>query len=205
VAALVLLLVVAIAKPWAPAPPESSAIPPHPTPAGVARAAATPAATRAPTPDTAAEYCLSQTSWMVTGIMVWGSRTVRTWEAIRAVKAAGPLDSAIEFGLIVSPSVWAVGYCAPVSAASPKGQAVVSAWLIAPDGAANPIALRPWRPEVPPSSLGELYVEAADQNGSGWSDGRFVFAIDDTAGGSADWFGVDVVDFVGTAYRPSRR
>jgi hypothetical protein len=204
-AAVLVLLVVAIAKPWVGAPTESAVTRLAPaTPA--APVAATPTAPMAKaTPDTADEYCLSQTSWMVAGIMDWGTWTVRTWEAIKPVEATGPLDPAIQFGLIVSPSVWAVGYCAPAGAPSLAGRAVVSAWLIGPDSTATPVALRPWRPEVPTSSLGDLYVETPTRDGSNWQKGRFVFAVADAEGGRAQWFGLDVVDSVRVASQVGSR
>jgi hypothetical protein len=199
VAAVLVLLIVAIAKPWAGPPNEPAAtrIAPAVPAAPVAAAPTAPKATA--TPDTADEYCLSQTSWMVAGIMVWGTWTVRTWEAIKPVEATGPLDPAIQFGLIVSPSVWAVGYCAPAGGPSLAGRAVVSAWLIGPDGRATPVALRPWRPEVPTSNLGDLYVETPTREGGNWQKGRFVFAVAGAEGGRVDWFGIDVVDSVRVA------
>jgi hypothetical protein len=203
VAAVLVLVVVAIAKPWAGAPNESTVVPRLASATPAAPVAALPTAPKATaTPDTADEYCLSQTSWMVAGIMVWGTSTVRTWEAIRPVEATGPLDPRIQFGLIVSPSVWAVGYCAPAAVSSIAGRAVVSAWLIGFDSVPTPVALSPWRPEVPTSSLGDLYIETPTRSESNWQEGRFVFAVADADGGRAHWFGIDVVDSVRVASRP---
>ena len=125
---------------------------------------------------------------------------IRTW--IQSEPLAGPtdpLDPRIPFVRIVVGAIPALGYCAPTSDPDrPPANARTTAWSLAADGSAVPVGLRRIAgPSAPGDSTEGLYVPepVGGANATGWLAGRYVFALrDQTPGGYARWFGVEVLD-----------
>jgi hypothetical protein len=149
-----------------------------------------------PTPvDPGAAFCLLPSDWRLTSLEVFDRQTIRVWQTISPVHAAGPTDPALPVGLVVSSSVLAVGWCAPTAPdVRPGGPVTTRIWHVPASGAPVELDLQP---RLGPSVLGEDYT--APDVGSGtadWTPGRYVFAVFEPAPGRSWWFAVTVRRFV---------
>jgi hypothetical protein len=201
---VILLLVVAILKPWAGGAPE-------PTGLLAAGPAPTPEITPIPTEDRSAQglagpICLGTGGWRVASLETWRTQSVRVWRAIEPIPSAtGPLDPAIPSVPIVAVELRAVGWCAPAFGDDmPVGPVTVTAWAVQ-GAAAAPIQLRQVRPPDGVTPIAALYVplsSCADTTTCAslqptpvpraWATGRVVFRYDDAGTGRVDWFAADI-------------
>ncbi len=138
-----ILLIVVIAKPWAPAAgPEASAggaadaadaaeaaleadasgVPgdgdlPGASGMVVAVSAPIPTSTVVPSPpasDAVADFCLDLEQWLIASVETSRGRTIRIWRAIDpAVSATGPDDATIPVTTIITEQLLELGWCAP--------------------------------------------------------------------------------------------
>lgn len=210
-AAIAIVLVVAIVKPWGAA--DDGGIPIR-----TARPIRTeaPVRTPAPTPDVArqrvAALCLEPNGWRLYATERWSDRGVRSWKSIEPVAAAdGPDDPRIPMFLEASRTVLTLGYCAPVTGPDrPPSPTTTTIYRLATP-AGTPADERSWdiieparvEPVAGPSTLGGAWAPPRTDVGGaspsvqprGWASGTYVFRI---AGGSsggdpyARWFGVVV-------------
>jgi hypothetical protein len=213
IAVVVIGLLLAVLKPWAgfaPAGPGAGAGGSRAFgPAGTTSTAVAPsAAAPSPTPrDQAAlaraavnAECNQPSGWRLYDIDRWRGKPIHVWLAIEAVRAAGPLDPAIEVLPVVASTVDALGFCAPVvgSVPSPRSDGSVQIWrLSTPAGSgtatrtATSLPVQRVSPVLEPgveTALGGLYSAprgAADGTG-GWAPGTYVVSVDGW------WFGAEV-------------
>jgi hypothetical protein len=190
VAAVVL---VAFYKPWdsgSPLPPVSAYLP----------ALQTPEVSPSPRPstelDVVASFCLEPSGWRVYSSERWGGQGVRSWTALAPITSAiGPTDPRIPVVPVVSQSVLAIGFCAPVSGSDKPptdasdrvyrlteikiaGVKTTRADLLAPVRVA---------PVARPSYLGAAYAPPA---GTSWPNGLYIVRVEGSA--YARWFGIQV-------------
>ncbi len=125
---------------------------------------------------------------------------IRTWIQVEPLAGpTDPLDPRIPFVRIVVGAIPALGYCAPTSDPDrPPTNARMAAWSLTPGGTTAEVGLRRIAgPSAPGDSTEGLYVPepSAGTSGTEWVAGRYVFALrDQTPGGYARWFGVEVLD-----------
>lgn len=205
--ALVVLVAVALVKPWgSPAP---VAMIPGPTPAAAPTIPARPepAVVVAPrsSPVTGVErLCYQPTSWWLAAVVRWPGQTVQTREALAAVAASGPLDPAIPFETIHSSRVQAIGYCAPASGTErPPADATVAVWRI--DSRAAVQIQPPTMPTMDRSILGRLWsppsgpvatlrpIDPRQAAIVSWPTGRYVITLQGDGGAYGRWLGVEVI------------
>ena len=201
-ALVVILLVLAIVKPWG-----SNGVPPV-SPAAADRAGTNPAsvettAQRTPAADAVSadaavqSICFNPLSWRVATVERWRDQTIRVWRAIepRAV-ATGPEDGRVPITPLVSEGVIELGWCAPVDGAVRlAGHAVVEVWHRTPTGA-QPVTMTSQRPGPGTSPYGALYGSPAAAVSAAsvvtlWNDGTYVFH-QRAPNGDDSWFGVDL-------------
>lgn len=194
--ALILVFVVgALLKPWAPATrPQRLVQGATPQPTEVSSSVE---------PDFLAglrAQCEEPDGWRVYSRGGFLDLAVRVWRSVEpATAAAGPLDPAmplIQVGVVNE----AVGYCAPWTGAErPPDVSLVSAWRLAPDAGGSPAAIAIPLVRVAPdraSVLGALYAGPVDGSGPaggtarGWPLGRYVFAVRSPAW--ERWWAVDI-------------
>jgi|GEM_PF-3118333 hypothetical protein len=183
---VIVLLVVAILKPWTGGTAE-------PTGRLSVATAAPITATPIPTEDRTADglalpICLGTGAWRIASLETWQTQDVRVWRAIEPITdATGPLDPAIPSVPIVAIQLTALGWCAPAYGTDkPIGPAIVTAWTIH-DGAAEPLALRQVRPTDGVTPIAALYVPLTR-----WSTEDVVFRYFDSATTKEAWFAADI-------------
>ncbi len=187
----------AVVKPWGGGPGgEAGTAPRSALQAATSTIPGSTGPTPSPTPvDPASSFCLTPSDWRLTSLEVFDHQTIRVWQTISPVQAAGPTDPALPEGLVVSTSVLAVGWCAPTSPdVRPVAPVTTRIWHVPSNGAPVELDLRP---RLGRSDLGEDYT--APDVGSGiadWTPGRYVFAIAEPAPGRSWWFAVTVRRFV---------
>lgn len=220
VAAALLLVMIAIAKPWslldlgaagpgfAPLAGDSAALALR-TPSG------SPGPTPIPTPTGDQVPCLARSGWRLATLEVGPLGDSRSWLVVSPVAAAGPLD-AIAAVTLRTDGVVALGFCGPGASLASTSSRIVGAWRVAsPDGtgrAADALRLA----TVPGADAGlaplwaVLYLAptadgaasasattaasaAFDLGTSRWSSGHYVFEVADD-GAPAVWFALDLLD-----------
>jgi hypothetical protein len=210
-AAIVVVLLAAIVKPWGGT--GDLVLPIEVIRPAPARA---PSVTARPTPDVARELvsalCLEPTGWRLYATERWSDRLVRSWKSIEPVAAAdGPGDPRIPQFPEASRAVLTLGYCAPVTGTErPPGPTTTTIYRHTDAGAAS----RPdtaWEvidparvlPIAGPSQLGGAWAppDGPDRSATasgpapGWSSGTYVFRIATEGAPEASfvrWFGVVV-------------
>jgi hypothetical protein len=201
---VILLLVVAILKPWAGGTPE-------PTGLLAAGPPSSPEITPIPTKDRSAEglanpICLGAGAWRVASLEMWRTQDVRVWRAITPITSAtGPLDPAIPSVPIVAIQLRALGWCAPAFGDDmPVGPVTVTAWTVQ-GPAATPLQLRQVRPPDGVTPIAALYVPLTlcpepticapllpAPVPRAWATERVVFRYQDAGTGRVDWFAADI-------------
>jgi hypothetical protein len=204
VGVFVVLLLVAILKPWGGGTPQPTGLLAIEPDSPVASAPV-------PTEDRTAQglafpVCLDTGGWRVASLETWRTQDVRVWRAIEPIASAtGPLDPAIPSVPIVAIELSALGWCAPAfGEAMPVGPATVVAWSVHGTDASL-LRLRQVRPEDGVTPIAALYVpltDCADQATCGsplpapvprqWTTGRVVFRYRDDGTGRIGWFAADV-------------
>jgi hypothetical protein len=218
VAALVLVLI-AIAKPWAMLDPGSAVSGSQPQGRdGAALALRTPVDSAGPTPiptPTGDQVpCLAPSGWRLATLEVGPLGDSRSWIVVSPVAAAGPLD-AIAAVSVRTDGVVALGFCGPGASQASAGSRIVGAWRVAaPAGAgraANVLRLA----TVPGADANlapvwaVLYLAptadgatasgapassaAFDLGASRWTSGHYVFEVADD-GAPPVWFALDLFD-----------
>jgi hypothetical protein len=202
-AIVVLLVGLAVAKPWGEGSVDRPSIAPRAD-------AVAPSGPPEPTADSAAALagpvCLGAEAWRITSHETWRTREVRVWRAVEPIaEADGPLDPAIPSVPIVAVDLDALGWCAAAYGPDrPLGPATVSAWLVA-GGSARELALVRVQPEAE-TPIAALYVPAdtceaqaacpscrpRSQRGA-WPGGRVVFRYEDAGTGTVAWFAAEIV------------
>jgi len=181
IAAVALLLLAAIAKPW---PIDGSAAPtPSGSPVGVAAATPSPTAP-APTPtrtpsaahsDWDSTVCASPDGWRIVADQVERGRSVRAWLMAGAVYSmVPPIRSTIPITPLVSGGLSGLGFCAPAGV-SEHGKVAWSGTLWR-QGAerAGPVSWQPVARLTPlPGSLGAV-AEPLNESPALWPPGYYV-------------------------------
>ena len=197
---ILVLVALAIAKPWAPPEPSeaggasaSRASVARPTPS----VAPSPTASPAP-PDPTAAFCIGPTSWLVFDVDRWRDITIRSWRAFTPARER-PADLA-ELPAVPVPAeaVLGLGYCAPSQGDDPPPPAATLAiWELPPDGSLRPIVLpRPLLPTTPTANGIVLGPPAGPggppPSGATWPSGRYLFALRDPVSDWSRWWVVQV-------------
>jgi hypothetical protein len=199
-AAIVICLVVLIAKPW----PASEPSEPSGAAGGGQRAPTSRAVIGAvPNPSSARDdadvlvslFCLDPRSWLIATVERWRDQRIRVWRALEpATSAGGPGDPTIPIVSVVSEGVTELGWCAPVIGdEKPAPPVDVTVWLRA-DGAASLLAVDSSRPVSEHSALGELYRppgRGPSSRAAAWAAGTYVFRYREHDG-RVRWFAADV-------------
>jgi hypothetical protein len=159
----------------------------------------------APTGPYVKPTCAYPETWRVASVQDWAGRTAHVWSAAEAVRATGPGDPSIPFFAIVSSTVTAIGWCAPVT--GDERPPLVAAGTLYRLDADGPHALPFDRLEpAAPDALGELWVPVAQSVGRRppWAPGRYVIRLAAPAGGYERYLGIEVVSAVrGDAASPA--
>ena len=147
-----------------------------------------------PVPRTAIT-CALPSQWRSSTIEDWTGRQARVWTAVEVVEGTGPADPSIPFEPIVSPTVTAIGWCAPVVGADRPPQSLTASLYRIRDGVAIAIPydrLEPAEPDV----LGELWVPRplGVGNRPSWPLGRYVIELRSASGGYVRYLGLDLLD-----------
>jgi hypothetical protein len=154
-------------------PPETAAQPP---PAALAQPA-----------------CAYPERWRTAAIQDWGGRVARVWSAAGAVTVASAGDPAIPFFAVVSTTVMALGWCAPVSGPDrPPLDATGTLFRITPGGPLEVPVVR-LEPNAP-DPLGELWAPQGAARGgrTGWPPGRYVIRLATPDGTYQRYLGIEV-------------
>ena len=190
---LVMLIAVAILKPWggAPSSPLGAALP---------TVRPTPLVTPTPRPttevDVVASFCREPSGWRVYSAERWAGQGVRAWTALDPVRFAEEAsDSRIPIVPVVSQEVHAIGFCAPVSGAErPPPDATdrvyeVTTVEVGGERVSRAVRMTPTRiePSGRASYLGASYVPS---RGSTWTSGVYVIHIEGSE--YSRWFGIRV-------------
>ena len=144
--------------------------------------------------------CALPSQWRSSSIEDWTGRQARVWKAVEVVEATGPDDPSIPFEPIVSPTITAIGWCAPVDGPDRPPQNLTASLYRIRDGAALPLLydrLEPREPDV----LGELWVPRPLSVGNrpSWPVGRYVIELRSASGGYVRYLGLDLLDHIDRA------
>ncbi len=195
IAAVALLLVVAIAKPWDGQQPMSSPAPATPHIVTVATAATTPPA-RIPVPspgDWDNTVCTSPDGWRVVADDVELGRSVRSWlVASVAYSFVPPIATSIPFTLVVSGSLNRLGFCIP-QAVLEHGEIGWSGtlWRQGADAAGQIGWLRVAVLTPAPGSLGAV-ADRLDGSAGLWPPGTYVMEARFAGSLTEAWLGLAV-------------
>ena len=188
---LVVLVLIAVVKPWG-SPPAAETVPPLRA-TGTATGTATPT-DRVPVGD---HPCTGR-HWLIQSDIQLSDRLVRSWVPADAVEASGPRDPTITFVPVVSRRVLAIGYCPAVDDDVPLGtrltvyrlgrsiEVVPAEAIPITEPGASENAL--FRPAVPAGSQGPAGSPRAPEE---WGSGRYAMRIDG-ANGFSRWLGVEI-------------
>ena len=214
VGVVVVLLLLAVLKPWGDGPSEGSggAPPDAVRPGGPSDA---PSVTESPVPtpsrDPIAAACLNPDGWRLATIESFGGSIIRRWQTITPVEATRPDDPDIPVGLAASDAVLAIGWCAPITGPDrPLAIANVTVWRLDRVGREAPVPQSVGgRRGIPLSPLGAIYDPPTygairDPDGAeaaAWPPGRYVFRV--VHGEQARWLAVDVFDLGDSRPAPS--
>lgn len=210
--AVVLVIALAVVKPWAgPGGASTQSGPdvvrPLPAASTTEAAAATPGPTADTAADIAAPLCLGAGAWRIASLELWRERDVRVWRAIEPIaEASGPLDPTIPTAPAVGLEIRALGWCAPAyGPGRPIGPADIQAWIVI-DGVAHELELLqvlPWEQTtylagiyvpVAPCPIGTTCPRTATRSVPQlWTSGRVVFRYEDLGAGTTAWFGAEAM------------
>jgi hypothetical protein len=186
-------LVVALVKPW-PAVVRPPVIEPTPRPAVADELS--PPAPATPPPSAVSLLCLEPRAWRVASVEMTLGLRVRSWGLILPISTTDPRDPAIPRENVVSPSLIALGYCAPIDR-PPPDDVGLTIFRLDPTGPPRTVDVIRLGPN-PASPLGGLYLPAPRADPSGripatdtWPSGTYVFHLQ-AAGGYEQWFGANV-------------
>ena len=189
VAVAVLLVLVAVAKPWVgtgAGPPEASGSPRT----AVAGVSAGPPTASAAGVETASALCESPDGWRIVADDVAFGRAIRSWlVATVEYSDVPPVRSTIPLTVVVSNAVDRLGFCLPASMADPTAVGWSATLWQFDAGAADPTL---WRPAArlvpPPGSLGAI-ADPLDSSASGWPPGRYVLETRFAGSVNEAWLG----------------
>jgi hypothetical protein len=144
--------------------------------------------------------CGSPSGWRAATIQQWSGRAgpIRSWIAIDAVAATGPLDPVIPFAPVATDIVTAIGYCSPLADdLRPPETAGATLWMLA-GSLAIPVTAALLEP-AQPSALGGLWrpptgVEETVHGFDAWPPGRYVIEIRSPSGPYDRWLGIEIED-----------
>jgi hypothetical protein len=209
VALILVLVLVAIVKPWGSGPTELAD--PNTALILIPSASPTPATTPvAPDPSLGPDQIACLSGVELVSLVRLGTWNVRGWEPLHLTEASGPTDPHLSF-IPLDGTVRAIGVCneagigsAPAFEAASVHPVLVGAWLLPARGARSPtkVTLSELRsPEAPAGGreLPHLY-QPIERGGAGlWRPGRYALEVASNypSGSQSLWIGVDV--------RPTRR
>ncbi|MFI5258522.1 MAG: hypothetical protein ACHQ01_02755 [Candidatus Limnocylindrales bacterium] len=189
ITAAVLLVLVAVAKPWV-GPGSAPASGPMSSGDAMAAASAAPSATAAGAETTAA-LCESPDGWRIVADDVEFGRAIRSWlVADVEYSDVTPVSSTIPVTVVVSGAVEGLGFCLPASMADPTAvDWSATLWRFDNDPADPTKWLPAARLNPLPGSLGAM-AAPLDPSASGWPPGRYV--LETRFAGSIDeaWLGL---------------
>ena len=161
---------------------------------GVPASTGTALRTAPPVPRTAIT-CALPSQWRSSTIEDWTGRQARVWKAVEVVQASGPDDPSIPFEPIVSPTVTAIGWCAPVTGPDRPPQNLTASLYRLRDGAAVQVVYDRLEPAAP-DALGELWVPLPRSVGNrpSWPLGRYVIELRSASGGYVRYLGLELLD-----------
>jgi hypothetical protein len=145
------------------------------------------------------DQCYYTSGWRVYTLLPIGSRNVRSWSAVRPVRAQGPDDVRIDMARIVADGVPVLGYCTPARGRErPPGSATTSAWQLTEDRLHQELDLVPIQSANPTGRSTQALYRPPWPAGPGeaplWLPGRYAFRISDGPEGRYErWFGVEIV------------
>ena len=182
----VVLVLIAMVKPWGPGPPAETPAPRQPQ--------------VAPTePVSRGDHPCTGRRWLIQVDKRLADRKVRSWIPADEVDASGPTDPTIAFVTVASPQVMALGYCPALDDDAPPGTRL-TIYRLGP-----PIELVLADPVPLPESAGPENVlfrpaatdRAPTRSGAtpapqeGWESGRYVLRIDGS-NGYERWLGLEI-------------
>ena len=196
--AVVLLLGVALVKPWG-----------QPKPGGTIETGPSPSAsvavelTTSPTPITEESlvrgFCLQPSGWRIFTTEHWTDHDIRVWRSAEGTAdAIDAADSRIPMTPVASRSVTTLGFCAPVSGPErPPRDATVALYRVDPGGQPRLLAARRVQPVERPSPLGTVFSPPLSKNvdvdeHNSWPSGVYVFRVGGERAGYVRWVGATI-------------
>jgi hypothetical protein len=201
---IVVLLIVAIVKPWGAEPPglsgrngstaqSASSAPPSPGSSPVL-----------PGPSLGPDQISCLYGLEVVSLVHLGTFSVREWLPMKRTDATGPNDPDLAFARLEGGTVRALGVCneegQAADASAARYPVVASAWRLGanPSTPARPLNLIELKPDVgaPPGLLPHIYQPIERQWTRTWRPGRYAIevVVGDEAGPETIWIGLDVHD-----------
>jgi hypothetical protein len=204
---VVVLIVVALVKPWGGTPTHIAVAPATVTPPASRNGPPTPRVT--PSPDrgaaaaAAGALCISPSLWRLVTMETNELGNTRSLYSTTAVEASGPADASIPVAPVAGNELLAIGVCRPLSAVqkkSSKAAAIeVRIWAVDPGGGVREQTTSVVDPDL--YAVGEAYYApgsgaaapgTSSANSAGWTTGRYSIEIDNAApDGSPLWLGLD--------------
>lgn len=143
--------------------------------------------------------CYYTSGWRVFSLLQIAGRGVRSWSAVRPIRALGPEDRRIEMARIVADGLPVLGYCAPSTGRDrPPASVTTTAWQLLDDGSLLELELVPIEGANPAGQPTQALYEppwpAGPTESAAWQAGRYVFRVGEPAAGLYErWFGVEIV------------
>ncbi|MFI5259371.1 MAG: hypothetical protein ACHQ01_07170 [Candidatus Limnocylindrales bacterium] len=198
IAAVAVLLVIAVAKPWAGDATRDSepTAPQAPMVATPTAAAGAPTSSPGPTPsDWDNTLCASPDGWLVVARHSELGRSVRTWLVASVVYSmVSPIRTSIPMNSLVSHAVEKLGFCAPAGA-SDHGRNTWNGTLWRQGG--DPGEPTGWRQAArltpSPGSLG-AWADPLDRSVVGWPPGIYVMEARFSGSRQDAWLGLAIIE-----------
>ena len=125
---LVVLLLVAVAKPWAGGP--DSGTPSQEPPSPSAEAALSPSPSATPRLAEIDQACLNENGWRVFTVGTNAGVAVDTWYSIDPVRASGPTDPSIATLRVYTETLTRLGYCTAASGTLRRQVRTTEGWRV---------------------------------------------------------------------------
>ena len=176
------LLVLAILKPWGPTPDPATVAPRYTlTPTEILNFADLPCSSR---------------MWLIEADTRWAGQVVRSWILTDAAEATGPTDPRIRFVVVAAQEVLSIGYC-PSYRDDNRPHDQLTIYQLEPTVTIVPTTtLRV--PQDADAAVNELFAPLSTPGPSGqparqvaWEAGRYVIRIEGS-GGYLRWLGLEI-------------
>lgn len=204
------LVVLAVLKPWGNGAPASGAGSDDVTAAARAptehSAPGTPSPTPVPTPPSADELaairCNGPLGWRTYALETWHGQTIRSFVAVDPLATTAVADAddpRLPSVPLIAETVTAIGYCAPTTdEGRPPPHVMVTIWQADATGLLRALPALRIEPAQPSSLMALFTYPSSDRDRRApWPPGRYLVSVLGLPGSDwGRWFALDVVRFV---------